>query len=506
MQGAAQNSIKPTVLAVLLCVFLYGAFGSESVERLVAFEIIAVASLTPLAIWIWRGASGLPILPISAAFYLLYYALPIASNNLELRAQGYSDEAVLSASFLVVSFLVTATAVWLAFPRPKATADELRKGLDYKGLDYKGVYKVIFACFTVGFIYFIGLYGDLISSLGSFLGLFRAAALTANGIGCFLLGLSIGKKYLTGAQAGIGYALIVVNVVLQWGSLFLVGGVTNILAALLGYVLTARRVPWKTSLVAFAVVSVLHAGKAEMRQMYWEPNSNSVVQMSIFDVPGILFDWTEFGLANVATSGKKSALERTSLIQMVLYAQSMAPQIVPFLNGESYSFFLNAMVPRFLDANKAATQAAQTLLNIRFGLQTAETAAVTAIGWGPVAEGYANFGFIGVIFAGVFIGLVCTLIERWSSGAPVFSFAGLGGIAALLSLINLEADLTYLFSNLIQALSAAAIAATGIGMFSKNRRKARPPSGRLARAAPSLAWDVGRLDMKSRWPKHRPPS
>ena len=76
-------------------------------------------------------------------------------------------------------------------------------------------------------------------------------------------------------------------------------------------------------------------------------------------------------------------------------------------------------VPRFIEADKPASQVGMDLLNIRYGLLTAEGTATTAIGWGLVAEAYANFGLAGVAAIGIFMGILFGYAGRLSAGAPV---------------------------------------------------------------------------------------
>jgi hypothetical protein len=97
------------------------------------------------------------------------------------------------------------------------------------------------------------------------------------------------------------------------------------------------------------------------------------------------------------------------------------------------------------------SQASMTLLNIRFGFQSEQAASITAIGWGLVAEAYANYGSIAVVAVGLIIGTFTGLLTRWSDGASTLSAPTLVTIAAMMLLINVEEDFSYLFTNLFQS-------------------------------------------------------
>jgi hypothetical protein len=90
-------------------------------------------------------------------------------------------------------------------------------------------------------------------------------------------------------------------------------------------------------------------------------------------------------------------------------------------------------------------------LNIHFGFQTAEDTRSTAIGWGLIAEAFANFGYPGVLGMGIVIGIIAGFFMRLSSGAAPTSTGTFLGIVGLMTLINMEADFSNLITNLFQA-------------------------------------------------------
>ena len=148
----------------------------------------------------------------------------------------------------------------------------------------------------------------------------------------------------------------------------------------------------------------------------------------------------------------KDISQRASLLWILLHVQRVAPSSVPFLDGATYALLPQMLVPRFLDPEKIPSQAGMNLLNVHFGLLSDEETLLTAVGWGPLAEGYANFGYFGVIGAAIVLGLLGGALTAWSAGAPAVSLPALFAIAAMLQIANLEADLAYLFTSLLQSL------------------------------------------------------
>jgi hypothetical protein len=95
------------------------------------------------------------------------------------------------------------------------------------------------------------------------------------------------------------------------------------------------------------------------------------------------------------------------------------------------------------------------MLNVRYGLQTSLTNQSTTIGWGVISEAFANFGYNGVVGIALIYGALAGLFTRISAGASPLGPATLLSVAALITLINLEADLAYLLTNLFQSLISA---------------------------------------------------
>src|SRR5262249_3716899 len=149
--------------------------------------------------------------------------------------------------------------------------------------------------------------------------------------------------------------------------------------------------------------------------------------------------------------------DRASLLVLLLQTQRLAPDYVPFLEGKTYALVGKTLVPRFIDENKITSQAAMIMLNLHFGIQLTHQTTQTAIGWGLVAEAYANFGRLGVVGVALFLGLFSGLLERWSDGAPLASFPSLIAFAALMQLINVEMDGVSLLTTLFQTIVAISV-------------------------------------------------
>jgi hypothetical protein len=463
---------------VATVVVVAGIHWASTTRELVAYLLVSFASLLPALLWIRGGALGIPVLPAVAFLHILYFAIPIARGG--ATKLEYPEEAIWSAGLTVTGFLLAATLssqFVLLRPRPRAWAppalatDRQLPVLIVLGL---GSGLSFHACIILGIFGF----------LGPFFGVVRAVALTAITLSCYLLGVARARGLLFGRRWYLALTGFSAAVLLNWSSFFLVGGLIYGLAAILGYISTKKQVPWLVVSTAFVLVAILHAGKSEMRAKYWEAGSNSSSIGSVLDVPGIAVDWVAAGVkALVTDADAASVIERASLSQMLLRVQRLTPSFIPFLEGETYALLPKMLVPRFLSPNKTASQAAMDLLNIRYGLLSVEGAAATAIGWGLIAEGYANFGQMGVIGVGLVLGLVCGLLMSFSKDASALSRPTLLAIVGMMCLINLEADMAGLVTNMSQSAMAILIY---FGVFRLVRGRGRPAVTSKS-SAPALA-------------------
>jgi hypothetical protein len=444
---------KQTLAAGAIVLVAVGIFAANSPERLIAYLLIVFFALLPAALWIQARMPGVPVLPAAAGFYALYFALPIVRNQVTLAE--YTDEEILHGAATVALFLFSATVSWRMLiiresRQPSDSAPELLTELQTR--------RFVFFGLGAGIAFFAAGSMGLLDGLGSLFGLVRSIMLTAASAACFLAGHARASGSLRGSTWALALCGLGIIVLISLNSFFLSAAAIYPLSAMFGYVITAKRIPWKMAIASFVVISLLQAGKAEMREKYWAADANYSDSSPVIQVPALVAEWLTTGIGAYASGGVESnVLERASLLHMLLNVQRLTPQFIPFLEGESYASVVYALVPRFIDADKPASQAGMNLLNIHYGLQTVEQAAVTAIGWGLIAEAYANYGDLGVLGIAVCFGLFCGALTRWSTGRPAISVPTLTAMVALAFLINIEADLTTLVTTLFQSLMAVFI-------------------------------------------------
>jgi hypothetical protein len=439
----------PVALVALLGTLALGFFSQD----VIAYWLVAASAFLPVLVWLGAGAPGLPVLPAIAALYYVYYALPI------LRGQivTYNADELIWAAVNVATFLAAASIACWPF-LVDARRRSQRFGRDVV-TDQQAV-RLVFVGLAFGIIYHLAFISGSLSLLGTALGLVRAVVLTLTSISCYLLGWARASRLLVGGSWAVALMGLCLLMLLASSGLLLVGGVMNGLAALFGYVITARRIPWIGLGIAFALLSVLHAGKLEIRKKYWMPQSQSLQESSVVQVPGLMTDWLVAGTVALTTgSAESDVLERASLLHMLLLVQRATPTYVPYLEGGTYALLPSMLTPRFIEPDKTVGAAGLNLLSIRYGLQVAESTANTTIGWGLIAEGYANFGYVAVLLVGALLGALCGILMRLSVRARPVSLAMFITIAGAIVLFDLDADLAYLLTTLAQSVGAVLVIA-----------------------------------------------
>jgi len=448
----------------LIALFLLAA--SPFAVDPIAYMCITIPVLVAPFLWVSSGAFGIPVLPVISTLSYVYYALPLLSGN---TLAVYRPEDVVWAALSVGLFLTAASlAAWPFLgdgrgrkklpPNQMPGKSRLIRTRSVNNLATNDeLYRLIFVGLAAGILYQLLLASGTASYLGTAIGVVRSVAVTLASLACYLMGFARGSGILTGRRWFAALAGFLLVTALSMAGLFLVGGAVNIAAALLGYVLAAKRIPWIMLGVVFALLSILNAGKFNIRTEYWDRDNQSLKNTSVSQVPGMMVDWFAAGIGGTVSKAlgsrqpeSSSLLERTSLLHMVLAVQEATPSIIPYLDGGTYALLPLMLVPRFLEPDKTESQAGLNLLSVRYGRQRAEDTYKTTLGWGMVAEAYANFGNPAVIVVGALFGAFCGMLMRLSATAGPLSLAMLIAIASTLALCNLELDVSSLVVSMLQ--------------------------------------------------------
>jgi hypothetical protein len=431
---------------VLLTGFAY--FYSARFEDFLGSTIVLFAAMLPAALWMTSRSGGIPIFPTAAILYWLYYGLPTIRGVGEHA--GYSAQHVLSADLAVALFLFVATGFWVQFLRPRRSAQ--RKVRSSQSMNNRAVVSLVMIGLTLGVSFYLLLYSSFADMLGNATGIVRAVLLAPMLLACYLLGYGRAKGVFSGLQWVIALSALAVVLVLQIGGLQMISGATEVGATLLGYIFTARRVPWLTTLLVAGLISVFQAGKADIRDRY------ANVDVTAETTPKLVSDWFSEGLAAMSNSAShQSVADRASLLDQLVRVVVWTPDRVPYLFGESYTYLPAMLVPRIINPSRASTQVVMNLLDVRYGFLTREQTLKTAVGVNIIPEAFANFGYLGVGIIAMIFGLFTGYFSQLSINEEATALPSLLAIAAMVTVIDMEADLSYLLTTFFQSVIAITV-------------------------------------------------
>jgi hypothetical protein len=176
---------------------------------------------------------------------------------------------------------------------------------------------------------------------------------------------------------------------------------------LLAYTLGARRIPFLAASVGLMVLTFLNFGKAEWRDKHWHGGASA-------DVITMTSDWMqasvrglEARLTGSASSVQMTLLERVDITAILSTIIEQTPRTHPFLGGETYVKSLELFIPRYLKPDRMSNHDIMTEFGLHYGFYYTIEQALggTNISVGPIAEAWANGGWLAVAAVGGFMGL-----------------------------------------------------------------------------------------------------
>jgi hypothetical protein len=196
------------------------------------------------------------------------------------------------------------------------------------------------------------------------------------------------------------------------------------------------------------------------------------------EYPAFYFRWFEHSLEALPemflpeTERKTATItERSALIQMLMLVQSKTPGEVPYLAGQTYTIIPRLLMPRMIDPEKPWSHEGTYLLCIAYGLQTREATRGATIGFGLLAESYANFGYLGVVGLALGLGWGCGVATRMGRNLPLTCMRSMASLLVLAAALQVE----YTAGVLITTLFQEAVVLVAMTLVLMRRQVLRPP-------------------------------
>lgn len=431
-------------LLVAALVYLY--FTANVVDPLHLFLglLIFTLSLLPGLLWARTGGGRFPVFETVMLLCANTYALPLLHGHQQLAV--YPPAVLTTAGLAVLLYQASALICYHFTSGPPGRAAFWRESIISHQLERLMIYGLTMS--TV-FIWISSFTEWLPADIKSVL----RAIFFGIGIVCTFVGTQRwGRGELTSTEKAVFFFNLVIQLFLMSINLILIGAISLIGIAMLGYISGGKRIPWLVLTLAFLALGVLHQGKSRMREKYWE---EELPPPTTSELPAYYAEWFGYGLErheNSQESLSSSLLERTSLIHILCLIISYTPDRQDFLYGSTYRHVLPQLVPRLFWEDKPRSHIATYELSIYYGLQTEESTATTTIAFGLLSEAYANFGMIGAVLLGALWGVVLKKFQIWTTFSPFFSFGGLFMVLLLAWSLNTEMTMAVWLSSFQQAV------------------------------------------------------
>ncbi|MCC6212792.1 MAG: O-antigen polysaccharide polymerase Wzy [Burkholderiales bacterium] len=446
-KAAATNYLRHFwSLAMLLVGYI--AWMAPSMQEFAMAFLVVAAALLPAYLWASGRVHGIPIVPLFGLTYVMAYAIPLVIDHYAIAV--FTLQEKWTAALTTAGFLLLTTLVWFVHCR----ATRVHR-LPSRIRMIRGIHpdRLLLSLFVLATFFILIAFSGWFPFDAIFFTLIKQFSLAMGAVSVFALGVRFGQGSMTRSARWIFLVLLAANIIIASSGLFLVGSATTAVLAVTGYVKGSGRVPWVMMILLVAVFSLLHLGKGEMRAQYWDEQDRRTVQF--WEYPRFFAKWfnaswyTLFEYDTMENSS--SALARLSVINMLMKVQAETPEPTPYLAGESYKVIPELLIPRIFYPEKLSAQEGMTLMNLHYNTQTRDDADLTAIGWGMLAESYANFGYRGCVILAIFFGLFYGFVTRWSQDYPVTSARFLFAITVLVVAIQSEFAASIYFTSLFQA-------------------------------------------------------
>jgi len=415
---------KPFWLGLaILAVFLAATAHPQNVESLLGAIMIIAAGFLPSAIWVLKRLGGLPVFPVFALTHVSAFGIPLLYEH--PIVSKFEPDRQFIAALSVTGFLILGTIVWhsMRLRKPKPP----RRIFTIESHTAETVFLAVLAA---GIFYTVATNSGWFAFIpAGVFSIIRSVMLALEALGCFVLSYRLGSKELRLGQASLFKILFVGLLVVSLPSLYLITPISLVGISVLGYVSASGRIPWGTLIIGTGVVAFLHIGKGDMRERYWGEAPDATVEP--WDYPQFLGQWASSSVdglfGNIPDEDERSAtiLERSSLMQLLLYEQDITPDHLPFMWGDTYVVIPELLIPRILVPDKPTSHEGTYRLNIYYGLQTREDTETTTIGFGLLNESYANFGYLGMAGLAIVIGAFYGFVEGLALSVPLLSLRGL---------------------------------------------------------------------------------
>jgi len=405
--------------------------GNVNGETLLVTSVLVVLCLIPSWLWCSGRISGLPIFPAFSLTFLPTYVIPLWKGTRSLAS--YTSLEINTAGWTLAAFLGVSLLFWHQLCSKNRTTPSRILMIEQVRSEW-----ILMGCILLQVVFEIGIF--FFKELGE--GVFpiiRGLTSSAGRLGLFIFSYQMGKGTLRAGYKGLFIACLSLILIRQTSSLLLSTAIPTVGIVFSAYILGKGKIPWIPLVATVFTLAVLQLGKVEMREQYFSGEK----QMSFLNVTGFFSEWVGYGFKNMGVGESKDAKredvesvqERGSLIQVMLKIQQKTPSQLPYLEGETYRYIPEMLIPRIFNKEKIWVHAGNMILSVYYGFLEQEQIFKTSIAFDLVIEAYANYGYAGIFFIATIMGVIIGITTNLTTRVPMLSFRFLAGVQLLAILL-----------------------------------------------------------------------
>lgn len=459
MHSGRRKMLLPYSLAVVVFAIVFTFWQAEPVPWHVHIVsvLVAATSFLPLARWYAQGSQGLPMFELICLSYALQFSVPVYTQPHYVTIMNRAVPLRWGTAFEVLLYVelgLLAMMVGYYLVRRSPLVQNLPR-LDLPLIPRRRTLYLWGALLGSGLLMMLSVLDWEPLRSSAFSAIIRLFTSQFN-VAIVLLAYDVyGEEQKPLAQVGL-YAAVAYA--------FLVGLATGMLEnALMPLVLAlavrwhaTRRLPWLTILAGFVLFVVLNPAKFEYRRQVWYSGEEYAFneRLSVWGeaLEGEFQGSTQQGAWQDTL---RDALARFDLVHRFIYVREMTPAFIPYYQGETYSYFLYAWVPRVLWPDKPSASMANQRIDVDYQLKYEWQDSTISIGQLP--EAYANFGIVGIVAVMALQGLVFASLDAVLNGTRSEGGRAIYLVVMATFLNGIGTSAAVLFGALVQYILASAL-------------------------------------------------
>ena len=425
----------------------------ESLVLNLLIILIGALGAVPMVRWLKRHDDTYPLMEVLLLVIVPFYGLPLVMEH--ERVVLFPDSTLIKSATVVVVFQLSILA-GAAFAAYNHRVRQVRHWWQRELFPETKLHITAYTFLLAILWLLVAGFTDWVPR--ELIGTFRAIFFGIGIVSAFLQARLWGLGLFRQQQKAFFVFSLCTYAILASVSLLLIKSLTLLLLVLVGYFSSSRRVPILAISLVLPLFVILHAGKSKMRNIYWGDYAKAV---SMSDLPSFYTEWFQYGFEAGGNLGGEdeelngsSLFERASLIQIICFTVDVIPERLPYLNGQSYTIIPPQVIPRFLWADKPSPNVSMKVLAVHLGLLSVEQAETTSIGFGLIAEAFANAGFIAVVVLGFSIGWALRHVALGTATCSTLSAGGIFRILCIAWCLSSEVTLAVWLSSFYQACIA----------------------------------------------------